>query len=226
MDAPRPLIGHVTLRSASQSEEQFQFARMRLQGLVVTDSPASSTMSIISSSGGSSREAKSESALGLAGTYSRLDSHEATALSSSFEILASRPSSAGEFNSPSKATGFGRKEPSGESGAERDTARELHFADALARIEGRVPPNPSTPTPIQRFVHSEQLYSDNVVLEHSSPVLRCPRPIRWANHLNLEKLFQIDRFDEPELPGHPAQDEPLERPENPTPDRAIFHNEE
>lgn len=195
----------------------------------MTDTPLSSTMSVTSSSEGSSGEAKPDSAAGFEGTHNRLKSHAATNLPSPFKTLASRPSSFVDISSPSQTTGLGSKESSGEPGAEKDAARELHFADALARIEGRVCPNPSTPTPIQRFVHSEQLYNDNVVLEHSSPVLRCPKPMRWAYHVNIEKLLQIvivDRFDELNLSGHPMQDEPLERPENPTPDRAIFHNEE
>lgn len=45
----------------------------------------------------------------------------------------------------------------------------------------------------------------------------------------MHRLIQVeivDGSDEPELPGPATHGESRERPENPTPDRAVFHNDE
>lgn len=212
--ATRPLIGQTTFKPASQSEvstplpdrliqqARFKVARMELERYLMTDTPFSSTVSRTGSSADSSSEDNS--------------------LPSPSE-RASCASSLGGSSTLSKATAH---DETGEPVAEQDPLRPLHFANTLARLEGRTAPNP--PSPIQRYVHPKQ-YNDNVVLEHFSPILRCPRPKSWANRVKMRRLFQVgtfDEFDEPKLPGHPMMDESLERPKNPTPYCAIFHREE
>lgn len=230
--APSPLIGHEILNSESRSNAttpliwlesapdrlvrraQSEHARQRLEGHIVTNTPLS-TLFIPSSSGKSGDDDKPSSAPGFEfeGAQTTFDSHEETTLPS-FKFLASRASS-----SPLTQT-------TGESATEQDHIRSSHFADTLARIEGQIPPNLSSP--IQRYVDPEGGYNDNFVLEHFSPIIRCPRPMSWANRLRMRKLLQVgtaDGFAELELPESAEQDELKERPANPTPTRATFHNE-
>lgn len=140
--------------------------------------------------------------------HSRFDSHKAINSPPSFGMLAIRATSSLGASSPrSVATDYSTAERSGESGAEKDTARASCFADTLAKLEGRVPPSSSSP--LRRHVHPEWQYNDNVELEHSGPALRCPRPIRQVDLVALSRLFKmgiVDESHELELHGSAAND--------------------
>lgn len=172
-----------------------------------------------------------ESSKDSEGTPARLESHKATRLPS-FETPASNSiSSSGELNSQSEDTAFRTTDSWEDSFADQDPVRASHFADTLARIEGRGPANP--PSPIQRYVHPEGLYADGVEVEHCSPVIRCPRPISWANHVRshvmMRRLLQIGTGAESDKVGfHESaiHHKPRKRTANPTPIGAFFHNDE
>ncbi|MCJ1425911.1 hypothetical protein MMC29_003812 [Sticta canariensis] len=199
----------------SQAHRHLPIAHMKLKGYVVTETP---------SLGDSGNEDERDSAAGFEKNHTRFNSHEAMNSPFSINMLASRAtSSLGASSSRSDATAYFTSGPSGESGVEQDAARESHLAYTLARLEGRVPP--SSPSPIQRHVHPEWRYDDNVEVEHSGPVLRCPRPIRKANRVRLGWLFYVEAVDEfggLELHRSASNDIPSERLANLTLDYAIF----
>lgn len=148
---------------------------------------------------------------------------------STFATIGSAEDSSSEFERDLFIgfEGVHQMDPSGESVVGQDSVRVSHFADALARMEGRIPPNPSSP--IRRYVHPDEYYKENVELEHWGPVLKCPRPISWANRIMMGRLFQFGtdgESDHLEVHGSAMHDDLNGRPMNPTPDRAIFHNDE
>lgn len=172
-------------------------------------------------------EASKDSAAGVEEGFARFDSHKGFNSPSFKNATKNVPSSTGESSSQSEDAPCYTTESSGESVVGQDSIRELHFADTLALIEGRVARN--SWCLIQRFAHPEPHYNEDVELEHFSPALRCPRPLKWANTVKMHRLIQVeivDGSDEPELPGPAMHSESRERPENPTPDRAVFHNDE
>lgn len=137
--------------------------------------------------------------------------------------------SLGESSRPYEATAHHTTKPSGECTeiAKEDPVRASHFANTLARMEGRIPPSSSSP--IKRYVHPERHYSDKVDLEHSSPTLRCPKPLRWSNHVRMSRLFQVGIVggsDELELHESAMPNEPSKRHMNLTPNRVSSHNDE
>ena len=156
-----PCSSHTPLPS------QFELARIKLKGYVVTETP---------SLGDSGNEDDRNSTAGSEKKSSRFISHE------------------GASSSRSDATANFTAEPSGESGVEQDAAREAYHMYTLARLEGRVPPISSSP--IQRDVNPEWRYNDDVEMEHSGPVLRCPRPLRQADRVGMGQLFQLGAVDE------------------------------
>lgn len=152
-----------------------------------------------------------------------------TPFSSNFATRSSArdSSSEGEGDLFKGFEGVRQMGPSGESVVEQDSVRASHFADVLARMEGRIPPN--SPSPIRRYVHPGEHYNENVELEHWGPVLRCPRPISWTNRIMMDRLFQLGtdgESDQLEVHETAVHDDSSGRPMNPTPDRAIFHNDE
>lgn len=161
------------------------------------------------------------------GLQIRFDGREAANSPSSFNILASdAKSSLGNSRCPSEPTAHPSTELSGESVAAHDSVRASYFAEALARTEGGVPPSSSSP--IERYVHQERHYNENVELEHFTPVLRCPRPRRWVIHMLIGRLLQfgmVDGSDKLELHEFAMLEKSHQRPANPTPNSAIFHNE-
>lgn len=214
----RPFV-HPPHFSHAPHHSQFELARMKLKGYVVTEAP---------SLGDCGNEDERNSAAGSEKTHTRFNIHEAMNSPFSINMLASRAtSSLRASSSRSDATANFTSEPSGESGVEQDAARESHFAYTLARLEGHVPPSSSSP--IQRHVYPEWWYNDNVEVEHSGPVLRCPRPRRQANRVGLGPLFHMGAVDGSgglELHGSAATDIPSERLANLTLDYSIFHNDE
>ena len=183
--------------STSQLQpSQFEALLRTLEGFVVADTPPPSTVSPTASSGESFHDDERESAEGLEGTNTP----------SSLQFLGSR----GESSSDSEPKVLDPTNQSGQSMAEQASAvRGGYFAATLARIEGRAPP--ICLSPIQRYVHQEQVYSDNVEVEHSSLTVKCPRPVSWANQVRTRKLLQKlivsgsndFRFDESEVNDEP-----------------------
>lgn len=207
---------------------QLESVSRRLQGYVVTETPPS-PVAITSISGDTGSEHERKSAAGFEKILTRFGSHERISSPSSLGTLASRTTSKlGETSSPSETTKYLITAPSGESVPEQDlVVRASCFADTLARMEGRVPRQPLSP--IVRYVRTERVYKDNVELEHIGPALECPRPVNGANRARMKRLLQVgtvDKSDELESHDSETPDRFSERPVNPTPERAIFHNDE
>lgn len=207
---------------------QLKSVSRRLKDYVVTETPPSPVaMTSLSEDSGGEHERKS--AAGFGKFLTRFGSHERICSPSSLGTVASRTvSKLEETSSPSETTKYRTTPPSGESKPEQDpVVRASCFADTLARMEGRVPRIPLSP--IVRYVRSERVYKDNVELEHDSPVLECPRPVNGAIGARMDRLLQVgtvDSSDELELHDSETPDWLSERPMNPTPERAIFHNDE
>lgn len=220
-------LDHPAEYSPVYTNDIFDFARKRLEGYVVTNTPPFSVFSSSLADAGS--EGEIDSAVGFEGFQIRFDGREVanSPPPSSFELMASREKSSLEKSSClSEAKAHLKAELSGESATEHDSVRASHFAEALARMEGRIPPSSSSP--IERYVHPERHYNENVELEHFTPVLRCPRPMRRGNNAMIGRLFQFEMVngsDKLELHDFAMLDESHQRPANPTPDSAIFHNE-
>jgi len=81
------------------------------------------------------------------------------------------------------------QETSAEPPFDQDPERAAHFELALARLEGRVLPEPSSP--IQRFVHLHGAYGSDVEVDLRPVRYRQPRPRRYAvGNLNLAQRFE------------------------------------
>ncbi|MCJ1462935.1 hypothetical protein MMC07_001539 [Pseudocyphellaria aurata] len=138
-----------------------------------------------------------------------------------------RASSSGKHSSPSEDSSPRSVKISRESVDKQGSVRESHFALALARMEGRAAP--TSFSPIQRRVHPEGLYSDEVLLEHHGPAIICPRPVSWTKERMIQRLLQDETdcgTDGLDMYEFPMLGYTYERPGNPTPERAIFHNDE
>lgn len=66
--------------------------------------------------------------------------------------------------------------------------RVAHFELALARLEGRIPPEPSSP--IQRYVHTESVYGDDVDVDLRLVRFRQPRAVRYTDGPSVAQQFE------------------------------------
>ncbi len=66
--------------------------------------------------------------------------------------------------------------------------RVAHCELALARLEGRVPPEPSSP--IRRYVHDEGVYGDHVEVDLRIVRVRQPRPVRYPDGPSMAQQFE------------------------------------
>ena len=116
--------------------------------------------------------------------------------------------------------------PTVESKLCQDVIRAMHFGFALARLEGRVSPQP--PSPIQRYVRQNEIYSDDAEVENDEIPLRQPVPLRWIDRkgllIHFETLvgngFYCVKNSSVNF-GTSPEDTWTQRPTNPTPDRAV-----
>lgn len=70
----------------------------------------------------------------------------------------------------------------------RHPVRAAHFELALARLEGRVPPKPSSP--IRRYVHHDGVYGENVEVDLRTVRVRQPRPVRYTDGQSVAQHFE------------------------------------
>lgn len=78
--------------------------------------------------------------------------------------------------------------PMAPSGTLYSPERMAHFELALARLEGRVPPEPSSP--IRRYVHDEGVYGDHVEVDLGIVRVRQPRPVRYPDGPSTAQQFE------------------------------------
>ena len=91
-----------------------------------------------------------------------------------------------DYNEPSQSEEI---KPATPKDISQDPERAAHFEKALARLEGRAPPSPSSP--IRRYVYSGGIYGSDVEVD-LRPV-RCaqPRAIRYVSRrYNLAREFE------------------------------------
>lgn len=66
--------------------------------------------------------------------------------------------------------------------------RAAHFELALARLEGRVSPRPSSP--IRRYVNNDGVYGENVEVDLRIVRVRQPRPVRYTDGSSVAQQFE------------------------------------
>jgi hypothetical protein len=104
-----------------------------------------------------------------------------------------------------RATGADGK--AGETPPDQDSERAAHYAFALARIEGRVSPEPSSP--IRRYVDYSEFYGNDVLFEEPPPTFGQPTPLRWIHRGELLQRFhdaaEANGTDHSDLSGGSSQ---------------------